>query len=73
MQFGAPATDAGAKAHDGVAVNVSQALNGANRHALSEGSDNVNLLVAREDVHVGPNPACGTGPIRAGKITSLQL
>ena len=54
----ASGTDAGAKAHDGVAVNTGQPLNGADRHALREGGDDLDLLVTAEDIHGGPNPTC---------------
>lgn len=56
VQFSAATANAGAKAHDGVAVNAGQALDGANRHALSEGSDDLNLLVAVKVVHDGSSP-----------------
>jgi hypothetical protein len=37
--------DARGKAHDRVAVNASQALNGANAAAFGESGNNTNLLV----------------------------
>jgi hypothetical protein len=47
--------DARGKAHDRVAVNASQALNGANATAFGESGNNTNLLVVRKNVH-GANP-----------------
>jgi len=54
MQLGAAATDAGTKAHDCVAVNAGQSLDGADRHALCESGDDLDLLIAGKDVHDGP-------------------
>ncbi len=38
--------DAGGKAHDRVAMNSGKALGGADRHALSEGGYDCDLLIA---------------------------
>jgi hypothetical protein len=56
MQFGAPAPDALAKAHDGVAVNAGKALSGANALAFGQAGDDCNLLIAGKVVHGGLNP-----------------
>ncbi len=57
---------ASTKAHDGVAVNAGQTLNAPDTHALAEGGDDFNLLVAGEDIHgldpwfwIGPKPDSG--------------
>jgi hypothetical protein len=63
MQFGRTTAHAGAKAHDCVAVNAGQAFDGADAHALGEGGDNFNLLVARKVVH-GLDPWLWIGPKR---------
>src|SRR5690606_29822473 len=63
MQDGAAVTDAAAKPHDGVAMDAGHALNSADRHALGEGCNDFNLLVAGKDVH-GPNPQMRDGPTR---------
>jgi hypothetical protein len=47
--------DASSKAHDRVAVHVSQALGCTDRAALSEGGNDGDLLVEGKDVH-RPNP-----------------
>lgn len=42
-------------------------------HALGEGADDFNLLVAGKDIHGGPNPSLwGNGP-RPGKSTDFAL
>jgi hypothetical protein len=46
VDFATAAADAGTKAHDRIAVTAGQALNGADRYALSEGGDDLNLLIA---------------------------
>jgi hypothetical protein len=46
MQFGTTATDALAKAHDGVPVNAGNALSGADALAFGKASDDLDLLVA---------------------------
>jgi hypothetical protein len=58
VQLGASAPDTSTKAHDRIAMNASDPLDGADRHALGEGGDDFNLPVAGEDVHGGPNPSC---------------
>ena len=74
MEASAAATHACSKAHDGVAVNAGQALDGTDATALCEGGDDFNLLVAGKDVHGGPNPTWGTDPKRdAGKIVGNPL
>ncbi len=67
MQLGATTADTRAKAHDRIAVNASQPFNGADRHALSEGGDDFNLLVAGKVVHGGPNPSFGEKARGSGK------
>jgi len=54
-------------------VNASQALNAADAHALTEGGDDFNLLVAGEDIHGGPNPSFGGNGPRSGKLTHHAL
>ena len=56
MQLGATTSDASAKAHDRVAVNAGDPFSAADRHALGEGGDDLNLLVARKDIHDGSSP-----------------
>jgi hypothetical protein len=53
-------TDADTKAHDRVAVNVSQALCSADAHSLGEGGDDLDLPVEGEVVRHGANPCCGS-------------
>jgi len=47
--------DADQQSHDGVAMDASHALDGTDRTALGEGGDDLNLLIAGQDVH-GANP-----------------
>jgi len=56
MEFGAATTDAGTKAHDGIAVDASDALSGADALAFGEARDDKYLLVAGKNVHDGANP-----------------
>ena len=51
MQFGAAASNAVTKAHDGIAVNAGNALSGADALAFGEAGDDCNLLVAGKVVH----------------------
>jgi hypothetical protein len=46
VQFGAAATDAGTKAHDGIAMDAGKALSGADALAFGEAGDNYDLLFA---------------------------
>jgi hypothetical protein len=75
VQLRAAAADPERQAHDCVAVNARKALDGADRHALTEGSDDFDLLLAWKEVHSGPNPTyCGIGPKRtAGKVARDSL
>src|SRR4051812_23377737 len=57
MQFSAAAPEPSAQAHDGVAVDAGEALHGADAHSLSEGGNNLDLLITRKNVHGGPNPS----------------
>ena len=41
----------------GVAVNAGETFGGADRHALCEGGDDLNLLVSGKGVHGGRNPS----------------
>jgi hypothetical protein len=54
-------------------VNAGQALNAADAHALTEGANNCDLLVAGEDIHGGPNPSLGGNGPRSGKLTRHAL
>jgi hypothetical protein len=58
VQLHAAASDAGAKAHDRVAVNAGQPFGGTDAHALGKGGDDFNLFVAGEDIHGGSSPTC---------------
>ena len=53
MQFGATPAHARTKAHDSIAVNAGQALHCADAHALGKGGNDLNLLVAGENIHKG--------------------
>jgi len=57
VQFGRAASDGERQPGNCLAVGVGQARDGALTDALTEGSDNLSLLVERKDIH-------GTGPIR---------
>jgi len=55
---GAAVADAGAQPHDGIAVDTSQTLDGADGAALDQGGDDFDLLIAGKNVH-GTNPWLG--------------
>ena len=55
VEFDCTETDASRKAHDRVAVNSGQSLDGANATAFGEGGYDVDLLVEGKNVH-GANP-----------------
>ena len=61
VQLSAAFADGQREARDGLAVGTREAAHGALADALTEHSDNLNLLVARKDIH-GTNPwRLGTG------------
>ena len=57
VQFGAAAADVEREPRDRLAVGVGEAAHGALADAFTEGADDFNLLVAREDIHGGRNPS----------------
>jgi hypothetical protein len=73
VQLGATTAHARAEAHDRIAVNAGQPLNGTDRHALSQSGDDFNLLVAGKVVHGGPNPTFWESGPPCGKLTDLAL
>ncbi len=72
VKLGSATSDTESKAGHRLTVNASQPHGGAHRHALSEGGENFNLLVAGENVHGEAHPSrCeGDGPQRLWKTRS---
>ena len=58
VQFGSTAADGERQPGDRLAVGIGEAANGALADAFTERGDDFNLLVARKDIHGGPNPTC---------------
>ena len=62
VQFCAAAADRHRQPGDRLAICLGKAADGALADALTEHSDDFNLLIAGKDVHGGPNPTrCGKG------------
>ena len=58
-------TNASGEAHDRVAMDAGQALDRANRTALSQGADDGDLLIERKNIHGARSLELG-GPARLG-------
>ena len=56
VQLGTAATDLGPQSHDRVAVYAGHPFGGADAQAFGQTTDDRNLLIARNDVHIDTAP-----------------
>ena len=73
VKFGAAATNAERQRANRFPIGAGNARGGANAEAVTQSGDDFDLLVAREDIHGGPNPSFGDIGPRSGKLTRYAL